>query len=260
MEFIANMEEMQKTADYRFYKNKIKGGAIGSILFGIIAVGMGIHFFNIFNLILISIGLFLFTCGIWAIIDPNPTSLILDGVALIMVGLWNIVLAALEIAFGDFGVGIWLVAGIWQVVAGIQSFKESKKFTQFTSWKPEGHILKEVEEILKKIKKENPKKENNIIEFRLTSLKDSATVKGELVGDRIVLVKLPREQIYFLNSREIEIEVKGKVLIGKQLKVEVKIKDESNSGLIFPESYERYEKWKSQMKKDEDIIKAPDMV
>lgn len=249
MEFIASMEDMQKTADYRLYKNKIKDGAIGSILFGIIAVGMGIYFFNIINLILIPIGLFLLTCGIWAIINPSPTSLVFDGIALIIMGLWNIFIALLGVvAFG--GTIYWLIIGIWQVVSGIQSFKESKKFTRFGSWKPEGHILKEVEDIFNKIKKANPKKEDNIIEFRLTSLKENATVKGEFMGDKVVLVKLPQQTIYFLNNRELEIEIKGKVLMGKQLKMEAKIKDESNSGLIFPESYQRYEKWKNDGRED----------
>lgn len=250
MEFIASMEDMQKTADYRLYTNRIKKEAIGSIIFGIIAVGTGIFFFNIFNLILMSIGLFLLTCGIWAITNPSPTSLILNGIALIIVGLWNILIPVLEMVFGNFGGVVWLAVGIWQVVMGIQSFKESKKFTRFGSWKPEGHILKEVEDIFNKIKKANPKKEDNIIEFRLTSLKENATVKGEFMGDKVVLVKLPQQTIYFLNNRELEIEIKGKVLMGKQLKMEAKIKDESNSGLIFPESYQRYEKWKNDGRED----------
>jgi hypothetical protein len=39
--------------------------------------------------------------------------------------------------------------------------------------------------------------------------------------------------------------VRGKVLLGKTLKVSVRLKDRVTEGLISPEEYAKYEAWKS---------------
>ncbi len=74
MDIRQNIEEFQKVADYRLVRKGFKGAAIGSIIFGLIAMGTGFGSAeeSSLNVILGLIGIFLLAEGIWLIRTPNP--------------------------------------------------------------------------------------------------------------------------------------------------------------------------------------------
>jgi uncharacterized membrane protein len=65
VELIGNIEELQKISDYRTIRKTLRPAGIGSIVFGVLAVVMGIASIedNSLNAILALIGLFLLVEG-----------------------------------------------------------------------------------------------------------------------------------------------------------------------------------------------------
>lgn len=93
---------------HKCYK-KIRSGAIGSLIFGVIALIMGFRDFahddlivKILTLPLILLGFFLLIEGLIALIKPSPEAYILEGIAFILVGLWNIFIGVLSLIFARF--------------------------------------------------------------------------------------------------------------------------------------------------------------
>ena len=102
MDTMQDIEELQKVANYRLVRKSFKGAAIGSIIFGLIAIGMGFGFAgeNPINIVLGVIGILLVVEGAWLIRTSNPKGLIVDGIAICILGTWNIVVTFASAAAG----------------------------------------------------------------------------------------------------------------------------------------------------------------
>ena len=96
------IEELQKISNYRSVNKGLRWPAIGSIIFGLIAIVSGVVSIeeNPINLVLALIGIFLLIEGIWLIVAPNPKGMIADGIALLILGIWNITTTMMNWATG----------------------------------------------------------------------------------------------------------------------------------------------------------------
>lgn len=88
MNQVQNIKQFQGAADFRLLRKKLKGGGIGSIIFGLIAVGMGLAFVedNPVNAILAVIGFFLLIEGVWVLRAPSPRGMIMEGIVMCVIG------------------------------------------------------------------------------------------------------------------------------------------------------------------------------
>lgn len=156
-------------------------------------------------------------------------------------------------------------------------------------------MLKSIEELVKEIMSSKPKQMEEYVEFNAGTFTKTLQWKGKIAGDTLVLYSIPDENLRFLKRDEIELENKGKVVMGNSIKIEARIKEEPElqegkgkpdtsetimkngetmvkySGTIPPESYERIVKWKESAVSgnsegseasngenfDDGIIKAP---
>lgn len=263
---------------HKCYK-KIKGGAIGSLIFGVIALFMGLAdlsqndmIVKFFSLLLMLLGLFLLIEGLIALVKPSPEAYILEGVAFILVGLWNVFIGVLSLIGGE-PQAFFIILGIWQIVLGAKTFKEAKQFQNAINELPDKSILKSIEELVKELLAAKPKQSEEYVEFNASTFTKNLQWKGKIAGDTLVLYSMPDENLRFLKQDEIELENKGKVVLGSTIKIDAKIKeipeiqDKKNqegllpdisgrtqnnkigtmvkySGTIPPESYERIVKWK----------------
>lgn len=263
---------------HKCYK-KIKSGAVGSLIFGAIAMFMGFGDFSeadiivkFFSLLLMLLGLFLLVEGLIALIKPSPEAYILEGIAFILVGLWNVFVGVLSLIVGQ-PQAFFIILGVWQVVLGIGTFKEAKEFQKAINQLPDKSLLKTIDELVKQLLASKPKQSEEFIEFTAGTFTKSLQWKGKIAGDTLVLYSIPDENLRFLKQDEIELENKGKVMLGNDIKIDAKImespelQDKKNqdgllpdisagaqkssggvmvkySGTIPPESYERIVKWK----------------
>jgi len=148
---VQDIEELQKVSDYRLLRKSLKGAAIGSIIFGVIAIGMGLAFMSEdpINVVLVFIGVFLLVEGIWLIRSPSPRGMIVDGIALCILGIWNIFIAIAGELRG------FVVLGFFQIIWGVQSFRRYRRFSGISSQKPSKESLRQVDDVAKSVTKAN---------------------------------------------------------------------------------------------------------
>jgi len=233
---VQDIEELQKVSDYRLLRKSLKGAAIGSIIFGVIAIGMGLAFMSEdpINVILVFIGVFLLVEGIWLIRSPSPRGMIVDGVALCILGIWNIFVAIA----GE--VGGFVVLGFFQIIWGVQSFRRYRRFSGISSQKPSKEGLRQVDDIVKSVTKTKPSESENIIELQM----QNKSWKGELAKDVGIFVDTAGDEVIFARRGEVDFTTSGEVTPGKPQKISIKIGNRSFYGKMSPESMERYESWK----------------
>ncbi|HHS13606.1 MAG TPA: hypothetical protein ENN03_07525 [bacterium] len=131
----------------KIYK-QLKTGGIGSVIFGVINIVLGVITAaeNPVNAVLAVFGLILLIEGIWLLVSPKPSGLIIDGLVLGMLGIWNILITIQNISAGG-GTGSFLVYGIAQIFWGIQSYRRYIKLKQIA---PERFKAKETEAAVRK--------------------------------------------------------------------------------------------------------------
>jgi len=136
-----NIEEL-KISYYVLIHKKLKRAGIGSIVFGIIAVILGLIAMreSPINSIVVLIGIFLLIQGIWIVVKPTPAGLIVDGIALLIVGLWNSIVTLSGTSAGGY---IFGVLGAFQIIWGIQNFVQYNKFYGIPLEKPFAEGLKD---------------------------------------------------------------------------------------------------------------------
>lgn len=236
MSKVQDIEELQKASGYYLLRKHLKGAAIGSIIFGLVAIVWGLVSIeeNPINAGLVLIGAFLLGEGIWLIRSPRPSGVIVDGIALCILGMWNIVV-------GIAGVARWAVMlGIFQIIWGIKSFGQYHRFSYLSSQKPSEQSLKQVEEIVKSVRKTKPSESESIIELQM----DKKPWKGEITGDVGVFVAIASDDVIFARRGEVDFTTRGEVIPGKERKGFIKIGNTTFDGKISPESMGRYESWK----------------
>lgn len=247
-------EELQRGADYYLVRSKLKGTAIASILFGALAVITGAMFIseNPVNLILLLVGAFLFIEGTWLISSPSPKGMFVDGIALWILGVWNIVVTIVNISAGAAG-GAWVFAlGIFQIYWGFKRFGQYRRFSGIYLRKPDKVILKQVEDTVKSLTKAKPSDSTNIIELQM----DNKPWKGELSGyvgafvtvggdDDIIFAR--RSEISFTGYEKVVPETGYDKTVPEKERsrgISIQIGGRTLEGHITPEAMERYRAWK----------------
>jgi uncharacterized protein YjeT (DUF2065 family) len=254
VELIGNIEELQKISDYRTIRKTLRPAGIGSIVFGVLAVVMGIASIedNSLNAILALIGLFLLVEGIWLVVSPTPKGMIVDGIALIILGLWNILITIANASAGSGEPSSFALIGVLQIIWGFQSFKRFKRFSGVSMEKPSEESLQRVDELVKSIRSSKPKNESDIIQFQ-TSGFQSSIWKGKLFTNASVFVTIKGQETIITRKEDVNILAEEKVLIGKSLKALYKFGSRDFKGTIPPEFYERYVAWKTGIITDDKI-------
>lgn len=245
MDIGRNIEELQKVADYRLVRKNFKWAAISSIIFGLIAMGTGFGYAeeSPLNVILGLIGTFLLAEGIWLIRTSNPKGMIIDGIALCILGVWNITVTIA--GGGGGGVGrFFFILGIWQIVSGVQSFRRYRRFSGVSPQKPSEQVMKQVDDIVKSVTKTKLSESEDIIEFQMGKKRDLSAWKGKLTGDVGVFATSSGDDVLFARRNEVDFTSVGEVVPKKARKVSVQIGKRTFDGKISPESMERYESWK----------------
>ncbi|MEK7241240.1 MAG: hypothetical protein AAB048_00520, partial [Planctomycetota bacterium] len=117
-------ETWQRVGEYAEVRRRLKWAAIGSIVFGIIAIVMGVTTAgeNPLNIGLAVIGGLLFAEGIWLLLTLRPVGLIVDGIMLCILGVWIIFISIYNMTQGSGGISpIFIPLGIFQIYWGVQN-------------------------------------------------------------------------------------------------------------------------------------------
>jgi hypothetical protein len=239
--------ELQRVANYRHMRNTLKASGGGSMVFGVLAIVIGVTSLrdNPINLILVGIGMLLAIEGLWLVVAPRPIGIIGNGVALVIVGIWNIAISAANAAAGQ--PGPWPVIGLLQIGWGIQCFARYPRFKNIPRETPSPSTLKRIDQIVNDIHRSKMDKDPQVIQFQAKTFFSPQVWKGRLRSNHAIFVGMSKNDLIFARPGDVDIRRDGKVLVGKTLKATFRIADRTFKGTLSPEAFNRYTDWKQTM-------------
>jgi hypothetical protein len=242
----SHLDELQKASDYLMIKKQLRSAAWGSLIFGVIAMGIGTYSIadNPLNGVLVLIGLFLLIEGTWLLKAPKPVGLIVDGIALLIVGVWNIAVTLLNLSAGAKSGGFFPILAVIQIVMGFKSIRRYPRFVGVTSLASNQEILNKTQELINQVNKADEKTSKDIIVFQTKTFTQTLKWTARLADWMGIFSANGGKEVMFLPKDQVSIERKGKVLIGKTLKIGVKLGSKEMTAKMVPEHMERFDSWK----------------
>jgi arabinogalactan oligomer/maltooligosaccharide transport system substrate-binding protein len=221
-------------------RKTLGGSGMWSILWGIMGVITGIVLLEAsgLNIVLIGIGLFLIGTGIAAWAVPNPITLRLDAAALLIVGLWNIVVT---IANGESSQFAWAIAGIIQIVWSIQRFRKHGDFVR-VQHVPKA-FAKEVEMLVNGTQRAKVDREEGAIAFRA----NNKLWKARLMPDLVVAVAGAgnAQDVRFVLPDRFDLQVTAEAKGNRWAPATIKLGYDSWTGTVSQVSVAHYGTWRA---------------
>jgi hypothetical protein len=235
---------LQQVADYRTVRMTLLASATASVVFGALTVLFAVM--PPLEPISALLGLMLLGTGVWNLARPRPTGIVIDGVSVVLLGLYNIVSAALVLREGGSGSAssLWLKLGVFQLIWGAQSFWRYAKFRHAFQSPPTDSEMLQLDGMVTAMWKAKVKESTDLIEFKVSGF-HTALWKGRLTDSLAVLAADGGREVKVAARDEIAMSEHGKVLIGKSLKVKITLRGATLNGHVSPESYERFQQWKT---------------
>jgi hypothetical protein len=239
---------LQQVADYRMARKTLRTGAIGSIIMGAIALGVGAL---ALDWVPAAIGVVLLATGLWNITRPGPVGIIIDGLTLVLVGLSNIVGSVMPGLEGEGVSSWWVKIGVVQLYlggVGVMRFKEFRNALAFT---PQDTELKALDDEIQAVEKVKIKESHDTIEFTTghykslkLSFEQTKIWRARFDEQGALLVQMGQNQAVFAAKHEFNIDPGKKVMIGNSLNATFTIKGKNHKGTLSPQNLERYQTWK----------------
>lgn len=242
-------EYLQCVANYRAVRKALRPAGIGSIVFGLIAVLLGAAGIqqNPVNAILAIIGLFLVVEGSWLLVKPKPLGFILDGLALLCLGLWNMFITISNSAPGAQP-GAFGALGIWQIAWGVRNLQRYSQIKMMPETTPSDETLRDLDTVVKDIRKTKVSADPNRVDFAIKAFPSSQTWRGRLTPGMGIFVG-SNHDVVVAGPPDVDISTAGKVLLGKSLKANIRLGARSfKNATLLPESFDRYKRWKRDVK------------
>jgi hypothetical protein len=242
-------DALQRASNYMAIEKWHEQSGTGAIISGIAAIIFGIIRLrlSIFNAILVLMGISLNGLGIRTIHLPLLKGMITNGLAFIIIGIWNIIVTLTNMMMIDNEITVFIVVGIVQIAWGFYSFVLFARFSKMPKEKPSSEILKLVDDLNNEIVLASFENDARIMDFKIEAFFGKQDWKGRLDCTSAVFVEISRTGRNMMLARKDSVLIQGKAknLFGKTLKAAFKIGDRNLKGTISPESFDRYEKWKS---------------
>jgi len=240
------LSELKTAADTRMIQKILRPAGIGSIVFGLIAIFMGLQGAKDMpiNSLLALIGVMLFFEGAWCVIDPRPVGMVVDGIALIILGVWNIIVTIVNLSAGSSSLGGFVVLGIWQISWGIQGIKRYQKYSYLSATKVTPESFQNFENMIEEIRLTSESGSENIIEFQVKRVFKTMTLKGKLIKD-LVLFAGPGKEFFMEKITDVKITLTKANQDVSPLKASLSISGQVFPGEISHSSLDKYTRWVS---------------
>ena len=161
-----SVDRLRAAAVYRAATRSLRTAGIGSIIFGLIAIGIGLSSMgnSPVNAFLAFLGLVLLVEGIWLVAAPSPAGMIVDGFALIALGIWNLFVTVNNASSGGSSSGSFAILGVWQVIWGFQSFGRYRRLRKTCLAPPSPDDMLQIDRVMEELRR-SPAGSDGIIEF-----------------------------------------------------------------------------------------------
>jgi hypothetical protein len=241
-----DIEGLKKYAVFRSAFRVPTASKIASIVFGIIALllGFGSISANALNIILVLIGGALLIEGVWLIIAPIYYGLLIDGILIAVIGVWNVVTTLLNSKVtGSVGTPL-LAYGIFQLAWGITTIirfiNNEKSIVTFNRLESKNY-----EKIADSLYALSPKEYSDMFAFKARK-----TWKG-MFNDNAVICMSDGQDIYVTQREKFCFIINGKKSGNGRNKAIMLIDRQRFKGTVDDSSLENYEAWISEDKSAE---------
>ncbi|MDD5542985.1 MAG: hypothetical protein PHX83_07395 [Acidobacteriia bacterium] len=238
--------ELQQAADYFAVGKLLRPAGIGSVVFGIVAIALGSSMMseNPINAILAVIGVFLLIEGVWVMAAPAPAGMIVDGIALIVLGIWNIIVTISNASSGASGPHFFAILGLWQVVWGFQSFGRYSRFSGRVSGKPPQELINQVAAISKSLAAKGASQQPEVMEFTVGVKRAKRTWKGKLLDDLAVFSIEKEADFIVADKSSVNFSQQSGVSSAGGVSVSFNIGSRSGDATMTSNQFEKYQRWK----------------
>jgi len=238
------LQQLQLAADEVALNKSLKPAGIGSLIFGALAVWAGWVDWGAdpFSLALLLLGLLLLSTGLWQTFSPRPKGLISNGIALILVGIYNVGYTVWQMSVeGEKGF-FFLILGFLQVLWGGQNIKKYPRFASMAGECKDKELLDSVRALMEGAVKGKVKRDPGLIEFQAVGLKQGGVWKGRLMDSYGLFMVLPRWEAVFLLPEQVAVEVLADK-IGKRVKARIRLGDVEREVTVDAMSLDRLQRW-----------------
>ncbi len=235
---------LQQVADHRTVRKTLRGSSIGSLVFGALALLGGIA--PPFDPVLTAVGAVLLSTGIWNLLDPRPTGILLDGCALLVVGLYNVAGALFALSQGQHGTAdsLFVKLGVFQIAWGAASFWRFRRFRDAFRDPPTEAESRQLDGMVNVLWKTKAKESVDVIEFVSEGLHAKAW-KARLSPTLAVLATDRGHEVVVAEKDQFDIEDRGKVMLGSARKATFVVRGKRWKGHLPADSLERFQQWKT---------------
>lgn len=241
--------DLQQAAIYLGMERTLRGIGVGKIILGVILIifsvggliGLSISATSldiVFHAIYAIFGLWFIVEGIWLLVAPSATGLLVAAISMFVAGLLFFrLIPALIILIG----------------AGAALLNNYRKYGPVMARHPTPEMATMAGRLLDKLQKAKWQKSPDIIEFNSAVSSARRLWRGLLQENLVIMVVLEERffgksiaDIYFLPPGELRIDVSRKEPVGKKLKGILHFNDVREDGTLPPECYQRFEEWKQR--------------
>ena len=251
----AGYDELRSAVDYYSFRKAIQRKGTANIILGIIGIIFGFIWMleSTINVILVLLGLIVLGIGIWARTKPTANSLLFSGIALCIMGAWNAVVTVLNIiafAMDPYGAGIgWAPLGIFwaavQFAVAIDAFNRYRRYTAAPVNEFDKDWLKRVEATVNPVVRADPKKEDDVIEFRKPGVWTTTIWKGKLTSPYGIIASTKGDDIFIIKPEEVSVDDQGRFRLSQFRRANLTIKGNNFKGMMPAESITRLQYWKN---------------
>ena len=240
-------EGWQQLLQYRLTQRRLRKVSYGDIALGVLTSVVGAITMRQtpINGLLLALGAMLIFEGIVLATRPTPWDLATEGLILLFVGVWNIVLTASHCAdsvFAGAGPGEmkFVAVGIVQFFFGCVNLAYYRRLSSLCIERPTPEILRMGDRLLAALTAADPVIDPTILEFCTKASGWRARLRGN-VG---LFAALDDSNALVADKSAIEIEDMGKVRLGSARKARFWIGTQGFQGNISPEDLQRFRRWK----------------
>jgi len=240
----APLESMQRFADYRnTCKFLLKSGKEG-IFIGCFFLLLAWLNFNqgVTDYLYFALGACELLIGLRNRYYPSATGVILDGLMLIILGVWNLSWQAIAVAQGAQPFWFNGFFGILVIVMGVRRTLRYPRVKKAFDDPPTEEQMAWFDEIIKEIKEADVAADADAVEF-----KSGFLWKGKRYGENVIFADKLDMETLIVDRRDIDWTDRGKALFGNHRNVRLRIGERSFPIADFaPDILARLEAWRNE--------------
>ena len=241
----SQLASLRLAAQYRSLRKILRRQAIGSLIFGALAIVLGVIAMrvNSMNAVLLLIGASLLALGVLDLTLARPWLLLAEGVALLVLATWNVLVMLLNAAAGGPMGFIWVV--IIQVILGISLIRRYGEYRDTPSMPPPADMLSWLDQSATAIRKTRPADSPYIIEWVANRNGWGNTRwRAQLAPDLATVVDSTGSEVFLLPRSEFNMTKGRKILFGKRFFLTAQLGPLKLKGSISGEQFERFQAWR----------------